>query len=225
MMDCNNHERNACTQGSKMQGTPCANSSCGNPSRPAKGSACHPIRPEVPIQPLRPGWGEMRDGRMGQHGAERPMSGGMNSGMSGGMNGGMSGGMSGNRQSSCCAASPMPPQAAGRTGAQTASHTSCKMASEPVIPMGPQMSSQMGAQRTSQMGAQMPPQMPPQMASQTASQTVRGMAGWDALAGLPLAMGYVPMQQWGQTYELSQGFQRGTIFPDLDLPFIMGRCR
>ena len=91
--------------------------------------------------------------------------------------------------------------------------------------MGPQMSSQMGAQRTSQMGAQMPPQMPPQMASQTACQTVRGMAGWDALAGLPLAMGYVPMQQWGQTYELSQGFQRGTIFPDLDLPFIMGRCR
>ena len=41
----------------------------------------------------------------------------------------------------------------------------------------------------------------------------------------PVGMGYVPMQQWRQTYNLEQGFSRGTIFPDLDLPFIMGRCQ
>lgn len=40
-----------------------------------------------------------------------------------------------------------------------------------------------------------------------------------------VGMGYVPWQQWQQTYPLEQGFQRGTIFPDLDLTFHMGRCR
>ncbi|MCI8837458.1 MAG: spore coat associated protein CotJA [Hungatella sp.] len=41
----------------------------------------------------------------------------------------------------------------------------------------------------------------------------------------PVGMGYVPWQQWQQTYSLEQGFMRGTIFPDLDLTFNMGRCR
>lgn len=41
----------------------------------------------------------------------------------------------------------------------------------------------------------------------------------------PVGMGYVPWQQWQQTYSLEQGLNRGTIFPDLDLPFVMGRCR
>jgi len=41
----------------------------------------------------------------------------------------------------------------------------------------------------------------------------------------PIGMGYVPMQQWGQLYPAGTGFQRGTIFPELDLPFQMGRCR
>ncbi len=50
-------------------------------------------------------------------------------------------------------------------------------------------------------------------------------SGNNPLAGLPIAMAYVPMQRWKQTYPLSQGFQRGTIFPELDLPFVMGRCR
>ncbi len=40
----------------------------------------------------------------------------------------------------------------------------------------------------------------------------------------PVGMGYVPWQEWQQTYPLDQAFQRGTIFPDLDLPFMMGRC-
>ena len=41
----------------------------------------------------------------------------------------------------------------------------------------------------------------------------------------PVGMAYAPMQQWQQTYDLDMGFRRGTIFPDLDLPFEMGRCK
>lgn len=41
----------------------------------------------------------------------------------------------------------------------------------------------------------------------------------------PVGMGYVPWQQWAQTYPIDRGFQRGTIFPELDLIFAMGRCR
>lgn len=47
----------------------------------------------------------------------------------------------------------------------------------------------------------------------------------DRLSGMPIAMGYVPWQKWKQTYSLEQGLNRGTIFPELDLPFVMGRCR
>lgn len=42
---------------------------------------------------------------------------------------------------------------------------------------------------------------------------------------MPAAMAYVPWQQWRQTYPMEKGFSRGTIFPELDLPFVMGRCR
>lgn len=42
---------------------------------------------------------------------------------------------------------------------------------------------------------------------------------------MPIGMAYVPWQKWGQTYSMEQGFARGTLFPDLDLPFVMGRCR
>ena len=36
----------------------------------------------------------------------------------------------------------------------------------------------------------------------------------------PLAMAYVPMQQWCKIYPSDVGFTRGTIFEQLDLPFI-----
>ncbi len=39
------------------------------------------------------------------------------------------------------------------------------------------------------------------------------------LGSLPLAMSYVPFQRWNTTYPLEKALQRGTIFPDLDLPF------
>lgn len=41
----------------------------------------------------------------------------------------------------------------------------------------------------------------------------------------PIGMGYVPIQSWQGTYPLEQGFRRGTMFPELDLPFMRGRCR
>ena len=40
-----------------------------------------------------------------------------------------------------------------------------------------------------------------------------------------VAMAYVPWQQWQNVYTMEQGFARGTIFPDIDLPFLPGRCR
>ena len=41
----------------------------------------------------------------------------------------------------------------------------------------------------------------------------------DPLRGMPLGIGYVPVQEWGQTHCPDKALQRGTIFPPLDLPF------
>lgn len=37
---------------------------------------------------------------------------------------------------------------------------------------------------------------------------------------LPLAIAYVPIQKWNKTYNPEVGLTRGTIFPELDLPFL-----
>jgi hypothetical protein len=47
----------------------------------------------------------------------------------------------------------------------------------------------------------------------------------DPLAELPLAMAYVPWQSWCETYKPAQALHRGTIFPELDLPFLAGGDR
>ena len=39
------------------------------------------------------------------------------------------------------------------------------------------------------------------------------------LSGHPLAMVYSPMQEFDKLYELDKGFNAGTIFSELDLPF------
>lgn len=39
------------------------------------------------------------------------------------------------------------------------------------------------------------------------------------LQELPLAMAYVPIQCWGDTYTAPRALCRGTLFPQLDLPF------
>lgn len=41
----------------------------------------------------------------------------------------------------------------------------------------------------------------------------------DCLQDLPLAMAYVPWQEWGNLYELDKAFMIGTIFEDLSKPF------
>ena len=46
----------------------------------------------------------------------------------------------------------------------------------------------------------------------------------DCSTGIPQqimmpAMAYVPWQKWQQPYDYTKGFETGTIFPDLDLPF------
>ena len=48
--------------------------------------------------------------------------------------------------------------------------------------------------------------------------------GEDKLAGLPLAMAYVPMQEWRNLYDLEDGFDRGTLFRELDFPFYPTAC-
>ena len=35
-----------------------------------------------------------------------------------------------------------------------------------------------------------------------------------------LAMAYVPMQKWSKPYDPDAGLSRGTVFPELDLPFL-----
>lgn len=43
---------------------------------------------------------------------------------------------------------------------------------------------------------------------------------------ITLAMAYVPMQEFTDIYDPEQGFSRGTIFAELDLPFMgKGDCR
>lgn len=37
---------------------------------------------------------------------------------------------------------------------------------------------------------------------------------------LPIAMAYVPMQKWQRLYEPDVALDRGTLFSELDLPFI-----
>ena len=46
----------------------------------------------------------------------------------------------------------------------------------------------------------------------------------DSMSRFPIAMGYVPIQNWQQPYAVEQALGRGTIFSELDLPFMMGRC-
>lgn len=47
----------------------------------------------------------------------------------------------------------------------------------------------------------------------------------DALEGMPLAMAYVPWQNWRKIYEPEKALCRGTIFEELDKPFRgMGGC-
>ncbi|MBE6021638.1 MAG: spore coat associated protein CotJA [Cellulosilyticum sp.] len=39
------------------------------------------------------------------------------------------------------------------------------------------------------------------------------------IENMPIAMAYVPWQQWRMIYEPKEALKRGTIFKELDLPF------
>lgn len=41
----------------------------------------------------------------------------------------------------------------------------------------------------------------------------------------PEAMAYIPFQQFGTTYEPEKGLKNGTIFPELDKPFLGGLAK
>ncbi len=42
----------------------------------------------------------------------------------------------------------------------------------------------------------------------------------EPLYGMPIAMAYVPWQTWRDIYDTCEGFQTGTIFKELDKPFL-----
>ena len=48
-----------------------------------------------------------------------------------------------------------------------------------------------------------------------------GRDSW-GLIDYPLASMFAPLQEWRSIYDLEGGFDRGTIFKELDLPFLCG---
>ncbi|MBP0976321.1 MAG: spore coat associated protein CotJA [Oscillospiraceae bacterium] len=42
-------------------------------------------------------------------------------------------------------------------------------------------------------------------------------------AQMTLAMAYVPYQYWEAPYSAEEALCRGTVFPSLDMPFLMGK--
>ena len=58
----------------------------------------------------------------------------------------------------------------------------------------------------------------PMPSSQMSPSRIKDMC--DCIDSLPLAMAYVPVQKWGKTYEPDVALARGTLFPDLDKPFL-----
>lgn len=51
---------------------------------------------------------------------------------------------------------------------------------------------------------------------------IAGESVCNAVNSCPLAMAYVPWQSWNQTYDPPKALDRGTLFPELDLPFFGG---
>lgn len=41
-------------------------------------------------------------------------------------------------------------------------------------------------------------------------------------AKTPIGMAYVPFQQWEDVYEIDEAFPNGTLFPELNFPFMRG---
>ena len=61
--------------------------------------------------------------------------------------------------------------------------------------------------------------MPASVSPSTPSRSCCNIHEHDKLSGLPIAMAYVPWQEWRSLYEVEKGFRCGTIFAELNLPF------
>lgn len=49
---------------------------------------------------------------------------------------------------------------------------------------------------------------------------------YDELSSMPIAMAYVPWQEWQNIFEVEKGFRCGTIFEELNKPFRgIGGCQ
>lgn len=46
----------------------------------------------------------------------------------------------------------------------------------------------------------------------------------DYISNMPIGMAYVPWQHWNEIYDIEIGFHNGTIFPDLNKPYMGRRC-
>ena len=51
-------------------------------------------------------------------------------------------------------------------------------------------------------------------------QTPTSMMRRDSWHDMSLAMAYVPWQTWRDIYDAEKGFHKGTIFQELDMPFL-----
>ena len=103
----------------------------------------------------------------------------------------------------------------------------------------PQMGNQMNAGMSQRMSTDVPSA---QVAQNGNNWENNGNFGWNLMPGLegnafcpgsmpgvlekdyPLAMAYVPWQQWKMPYGPERGLAQGTIFSELDLAFDKGRC-
>lgn len=95
--------------------------------------------------------------------------------------------------------------------------------SQPIAPTQPPslIQPRMQNQMNTAVSQPMRPMQPQQQVSPSCNSSMQG----SELTCMPIGMAYVPWQKWCQTYALDRGFNRGTIFPELDLPFLMGRCQ
>lgn len=73
---------------------------------------------------------------------------------------------------------------------------------------------------------QRPPMRPPYQNRQTAERCPKKTCIDESQSHFPIAMAYVPWQSFFTPYPLCKALSRGTIFEDLDKPFIGkgGRC-
>lgn len=46
----------------------------------------------------------------------------------------------------------------------------------------------------------------------------------ECIEHMPVGMAYVPWQHWTEIYDIEKGFRAGTIFPELNKPYMGRRC-